>query len=312
MEFHQLEQFMAIARNDSMREAAQTLCLSQPTLSQNLKKLEGELGCPLFDRSHNRLQLTTYGKILLEHCEHMVDDWRGALDALAAEKRRLASTVRVGCYSTVHSFFLMPQLSLAFPELNIEAWVREVPEIVSGFKEGDFDIVIVPEDSLSSGLDLSVIDEERAYLSLPHTSPLAAKDEITFEDLRHVQLFVPIDICGLSPWYRRIVREAGVDDRRVEYVSSSEYLSKLDMTMKCHFSTTLMQRLTSSGSNRVDLPIADDRAFRTVCMASQGKSAAVRRTAEFIRRQKNTTYSGHAFLPIVLKRANVDNLIVHD
>lgn len=58
MEIHQLEQFKAIAESRTMREAADKLFISQPALSQNLKKLEAELGCTLFDRAHNQLAIT--------------------------------------------------------------------------------------------------------------------------------------------------------------------------------------------------------------------------------------------------------------
>ena len=64
MEIHQLEQFKAIAESRTMREAADKLFISQPALSQNLKKLEAELGCTLFDRAHNQLAITPYGCLL--------------------------------------------------------------------------------------------------------------------------------------------------------------------------------------------------------------------------------------------------------
>ena len=57
-----------------MREAAEKLYLSQPALNQSLKKLEVELGCTLFDRTHNQLVLTVYGEILLEHVHRILFD----------------------------------------------------------------------------------------------------------------------------------------------------------------------------------------------------------------------------------------------
>ena len=53
MEIFQFEQFQMIAECGTMREAAERLFLSQPTLSRNIKKLESELGCKLFTRSSN-------------------------------------------------------------------------------------------------------------------------------------------------------------------------------------------------------------------------------------------------------------------
>lgn len=312
MEFHQLEQFAAIASCGTMREAAESLYLSQPTLSHNLKKLESELGHQLFDRSHNKMTLTPYGEILQKHTKHLIDDWQGLLDELAEEERRQAQTIRVGCYSTVHTFFEMPQLAIAFPALNFEVWVEDISSICTKLQEDEFDLIIVPDCDVSSSLDLVPIDDEQAYLSVPISNSLSKKQTIALDDLRECQLIVPDELLGLSDWYKEIVRASGADGLLIEYTDHADYLGKLDSTMKCHFSTTLMHRLTSSGSGRVEIPIEGDVARRVVCY---GRNAADRRLdpiAAFLERNSNKVYSGHAFLPYILSHGNVRNLIVHD
>lgn len=312
MEFNQLEQFMAIATSKTMRQAAEKLYLSQPTLSQNLKKLEAELGVPLFDRSHKKMELTSYGQILLKHCDHMIGDWHALLDALAAEKSRQASTLHVGCYSTVHTFFEMPQLATAFPELYFEVSVKETPDLLAGFDEGSYDLIIVPEEPLTAGLDLVPIDEERLYLSVPKVLPLAKRSELTLPEFTKAQFLVPSDICGLSSWYKHILEVAGVNPLMVEFAERDAYLAKIDTTMKCHFSTTLMQRLTSSSSQRVEIPIAGREARRSVCVAqAPGGNKQAARAVAFLERIRGKTYSGHAFLPFVLNRGNLENLVIH-
>lgn len=170
MEFYQLEQFSTIAKSRTMREAAARLHLSQPTLSQNLKKLESELGCKLFDRSHNRMDLTNAGRILIERCDHMVSDWHETLAEIEAEKQRQAQAVRVGCYSAVHCFFNMPQLAISFPHLTFEVWVREVAEIVDGYEAGDYDsgaLKWVDEDKVPEDAERLTPGSHVWYLNLP-------------------------------------------------------------------------------------------------------------------------------------------------
>lgn len=312
MEFHQLEQFAAIASCGTMREAANKMFLSQPTLSHNLKKLESDLGHQLFDRSHNKMTLTPYGEILQRHTKFLINDWQELLDELAEEERRQAQTIRVGCYSTVHTFFEMPQLAIAFPSLNFEVWVEDISSICTKLQEDEFDLIIVPDCDVSSSLDLMPIDDEQAYLSVPISNSLSKKQTIALDDLRECQLIVPDELLGLSDWYKEIVRASGADGLLVEYTNRADYLGKLDSTMKCHFSTTLMHRLTSSGSGRVEIPIEGDVARRVVCY---GRNAADRRLdpiAAFLERNSNKVYSGHAFLPYILSHGNVRNLIVHD
>lgn len=312
MEFHQLEQFAAIASCGTMREAANRMYLSQPTLSHNLKKLESDLGHQLFDRSHNKMELTEYGKILQRHTEHMLSDWRALLDELEAEERRQAQTIRVGCYSAVHTFFEMPQLAIAFQNINFEVWVGGIAAVCQGFREGSYDLVIVPACELSRDFGLAPIEDERAYLSVPICSALADRESLTLDDLRGRQLLVPDDIEGLSDWYRDIVRAAGVDELLVEYTDRETYLSKLDSTLKCHFSTTLMHRLTQSGSGRVEIPIEGEAAHRTVCYARNPEDDRLRPIASFLDRNNNKIYSGHAYIPYLLSHGNAANLTVHD
>ena len=312
MEFHQLEQFLAIASTGTMRKAAESLYLSQPTLSHNLKKLESELGHQLFDRSHNKMTLTPYGEILQRHTRFLIDDWQELLDELAEEERRQAQTIRVGCYSTVHTFFEMPQIAIAFPALNFEVWVEDIPLICTKLQEGAFDLIIVPDCDASSSLDLMPIDDEQAYLSVPISTDLSKKQTIALDDLRECQLIVPDNLLGLSGWYKEIVRASGADGLLVEHIDREDYLGKLDSTMKCHFSTTLMHRLTSSGSGRVEIPIEGDVARRTVCCARNAEDKRLDSIVAFLERNGNRVYSGHAFLPYLLSHGNVHNLIVHD
>ena len=312
VEFHQLEQFLAIASSKTMRKAAEALHLSQPTLSHNLKKLESELGHPLFDRSHNRMSLTPYGEILLRYTSHMLDDWHKMCDELAEEERREASIVRVGCYSVVRTFFEMPQLALAFPNLNFEVWVQTVDEIVESFEVGRFDLAVVPRTKATAPLELSLIEREQAYLSVPKSTHLAKRASLALDDLVGSHFFVPIDIEGLSDWYLSILEAAGIDGAYIELTQRETYLRKLDTTLKCHFSTSLMQRLTNSGSGRIEIPLEDPIAYRDVCFACAKGDDRLDPVAGFIRNNASSTFSGHAYLPFVLGHGGVGNLKVHD
>ena len=70
MDFHQLKIFVEVARQKSFSRAAESIFLSQPTVSAHIKALEDEIRTPLFDRSQRELQLTRSGGILFEYaCE---------------------------------------------------------------------------------------------------------------------------------------------------------------------------------------------------------------------------------------------------
>ncbi len=72
MEIRQLSYFLAIARCGSFTSAANTLFVAQPALSVQINKLEGELGCALFDRGARGVRLTPAGEELLERAEPII------------------------------------------------------------------------------------------------------------------------------------------------------------------------------------------------------------------------------------------------
>lgn len=86
MDLYQLEQFMAIAEGGSMGQAAKRLHISRAALGQNLKRLEQELGCELFSRKRNKLVITPYGEILLEHARRVSIELDTAFDRIEKEK----------------------------------------------------------------------------------------------------------------------------------------------------------------------------------------------------------------------------------
>jgi len=72
MELHQLQYVMVVAKHQSFTRAAEEICLSQPSLSQQITKLEEELGVKLFERNTRNVSLTSAGQIFLEHAERIL------------------------------------------------------------------------------------------------------------------------------------------------------------------------------------------------------------------------------------------------
>src|SRR5215472_11398460 len=72
MELHQLRYFVTVAREGTFTRAAERLYITQPSLSEQIRKLETELGSPLFQRLGRRLALTSAGDALLPHAERIM------------------------------------------------------------------------------------------------------------------------------------------------------------------------------------------------------------------------------------------------
>ena len=90
MTLHQLRIFMAVAQSSTLTRASKQLGLAQPSLSQQLAKLEESVGTRLFDRSHNRMVLTDAGQVLMRHAQAVLKEIDEAEANLAPIRHRQA------------------------------------------------------------------------------------------------------------------------------------------------------------------------------------------------------------------------------
>src|SRR5580692_682594 len=108
MEMHQLRYVVAVARTRNFSRAAEQCHVSQPSLSQQIKKLEDELGERLFDRTKREAKLTPHGETFLLRAVRILEEVDGA-------KRLLRGSVTVGVLPTIAPY-LLPDARAAFTE----------------------------------------------------------------------------------------------------------------------------------------------------------------------------------------------------
>jgi len=124
MELMQLEMFVAMVEEGNFRKAAERVFRTQPALTMAIRKLEQELGAPLFDRSNrNDYVLSDSGAVLYEHAKRLLnlrDEGLAALDQLHTLQ---SGRIRIGANEST-SLYLLPQLILEFreqyPKIKIE------------------------------------------------------------------------------------------------------------------------------------------------------------------------------------------------
>lgn len=189
MELLQLQYFRELARNGHLSRTAETLHIAQPSLSQTIKRLESEVGVPLFDRVCNRIILNDSGRTFLKYTDQILD----ALDraALELEKIQGREEKTVTLYICSASMFLPEIVRLiqqADPEIRLRIFCKS-PADRSGFPALCVTSSPVrPAQSRCSSLLL----RERIKAALPAKHPLAAKEELTWEDLEQ-EPFISLD-----------------------------------------------------------------------------------------------------------------------
>ena len=100
MEIHQLEYFVAVVETGGFSRAAERCNVAQPSLSQQIKKLEGEIGQPLFDRLNRKVVLTEAGRMLLPRANRILGELQDIKVEMQTEIQEGYGTLKVGFIPT--------------------------------------------------------------------------------------------------------------------------------------------------------------------------------------------------------------------
>jgi LysR family transcriptional regulator, hydrogen peroxide-inducible genes activator len=187
MEVHQLRYFCAVARQGTFTRASAVEHVAQPSLSQQILKLEAELGARLFDRLPRRARLTVFGKAFLPKAERILRE----LDEARTELLDMAGSgkgeVVVGVIPTIAPY-LLPRLLNDFTARNPLVTVNVVeditPALLQRLQEGTIDMAIVALPVAGNDLASVALFEEKFYAVLPAQHKLArSRDSISLAEL---------------------------------------------------------------------------------------------------------------------------------
>lgn len=180
MELNQLRCFRLVAEMENISRAAKLLHISQPSLSQTIRRLEQEMGYPLFRRDGKRIELNRSGEILMEAVARMEEILEQAKRAIEEENgnRHPVVSIHMGCAS-----MLLPDLLRYLREHNpgVQYVIRQWNQGQSG---QDVDIHILAGEPETEDQRLL---EERICLAIPKNHPLAEKRKIYLHDLKQAE-----------------------------------------------------------------------------------------------------------------------------
>src|ERR1700742_3257792 len=103
----QLSYFLAAVRHGSFSAAANALHMAQPSLSEQIRRLEAELGVPLFVRVGRGLRLTEAGRLFMPHAERTVEAAREASESGQEVRELTGGTVAFGTFGSAHHYLLV-------------------------------------------------------------------------------------------------------------------------------------------------------------------------------------------------------------
>ena len=192
MEFRVLRYFLTVAREGSITAAANSLHLTQPTLSRQLQDLEKELGQKLLIRGKYRVSLTPEGMMLRKRAEEIVDMVEKTEADFRAIKDIVGGDIYIGCGETDSMKYIaqvMKELQNHYPEIKFHIYSGNAEDVTEKLDRGllDFGILIQPID-LSKYDNITLPDKDVWGVIARKDSPIAKKQAVTLKDLTGVPL----------------------------------------------------------------------------------------------------------------------------
>lgn len=185
-----LQQFrylVAVADSLHFRRAAESVHVTQPTLSAQLRELEGKLGVQLVERSRAGVTLTPVGAQVAERARGVLRDVADIAALARSGADPLAGTVRVGIVGSLGGYFLplvIPSLHARWPALKF--YVREgtAEDLLRRLRDGALDVLFFPVPLDAPGLHIAPLFHEPLLVVVPANHPLAASPVVDRAQLR--------------------------------------------------------------------------------------------------------------------------------
>jgi LysR family transcriptional regulator, hydrogen peroxide-inducible genes activator len=187
MEVHQLRYVCAIADTGNFSRAAERCKVAQPSLSQQVQKLEDDLGVKLFDRLGRSIRLTEAGRAFIPRARAILEQMDAARTSAADKNADLRGSVTVGVIPTVAPY-RMPGYAASFTKKFPDAKLRIIEDttsvLVQGLRDLSIDVAILALPLRHKDLELFPIRTEPLFAVLRKNHPRARAKSLALKDLR--------------------------------------------------------------------------------------------------------------------------------
>ncbi len=230
MNIRDLEYFAAVADLRHFRRAAERCFVSQPTLSGQLKKLEEELGVPLFERNAKGVQMTPAGEGLLPFAMGILEQARRLSEAAQALKDPSSGPMKLGIIPTLAPYLMpmvVPWTRKLHPRLDLFLSELQTRDLLKALGEGQIEAGLLALPVLQSGLVTQEIFTEPFYLAVPAGHALARKSALSGEDLQGEILYLLEDGHCLKDQALEVCHQTGAHEHPYFRATSLETLRQM-------------------------------------------------------------------------------------
>ena len=237
MEFRHLRYFIAVAEEGSLTNAAENrLHTAQPSLSRQIRDLEREVGVTLLERGARGTELTTAGRVFLDHARLALLQVETAGEAARRAAQPEKASFVVG-FLTGHEMIWLPEtlriLREEDPDSEITLSSQPSPELAGALMRGKVDVAFLRREAQAPGLAFKFLVKEPLVVVLPAGHRLAARKEIRLQEIADETYIAPTRV---APALKAVI---------------DEYLANSGVTLKAEYDagsiSSIMSLVASTG-----------------------------------------------------------------
>jgi LysR family hydrogen peroxide-inducible transcriptional activator len=288
MEIHQLEYFIAIVETGSFSRAAERCNVAQPSLSQQIKKLENEIGHLLFDRLGRTVVLTDAGRLLIPKARTILEEIQGIKMDIQSDIQEGQGTLAVGFIPTVSPFVLpsvIRRFGQEFPDASLEVHEDLTDDIVRKIVTAELDVGITSLPIKNKLIETEELLTETLLVASSLNYDIASQASIQVKELDNFPFIALSEVHCLG-----------------EQIQSFCYQQDLALNIVCH--TTQLSTVHNCvamglGVSLVPQALAINEPLEQVVYRTVSDSPPQRKIVAATHAKRNTSYLARQFIEIV-------------
>lgn len=224
MNLRDLRYFEAVARNEKFIEAAKELHISQPSLSNTIKRLEKKEGYKLFERSTKKLILTEFGEIFNKHAKHLLSQYDNTIKDLEEIKHFGKGKIKIGIIESARYFIadIIKEFTRKYPEIGIQIMEMSPTSIEKALENYDIHLGVTTNIKNKHTLNFSPVLEEQLSLAVPADKAFSGYESIDIIDLREETLIHSLSGYGIRNTIVNACNNSGFEPRILYETESLE------------------------------------------------------------------------------------------
>ncbi len=254
-----LQVFHTVAKVMSFTKAAETLHMTQPAVTFQVKQLEDFFNTRLFDRTHNKITLTDAGKVVYDYSDQILELYEKMNSDVRELTGEVTGTLVVGASTTIAEYML-PSLLGAFKkqyeDVNIRLQVGNTDAIVSMVENNMIDLGLVEAPVHNKNLEVDVCRIDEMQLICPKDHPLAKRDKVTVEDFRKYGYISREEGSGSRTVIDSYIREQGLTYSDLKVVMELGSPEAVKMAVESDVGIAIVSRTTLAKELKLDTLVA--------------------------------------------------------